>query len=147
MSLLQLKNNTLSSLKENEFKLEKDLQNFCEKNVSSLLDLTLVKSEFSIEGYRFDTLCFDESNKSFVIIEYKRGTNYSVIDQGYAYLGTMLNNKAEFILEYNERLDKNLKRDDVDWSQSKIVFISSLCIGFTKYPIPPFWKASSANSS
>ena len=135
MSLLQLKNNTLSSLKENEFKLEKDLQNFCEKNVSSLLDLTLVKSEFSIEGYRFDTLCFDESNKSFVIIEYKRGTNYSVIDQGYAYLGTMLNNKAEFILEYNERLDKNLKRDDVDWSQSKIVFISQSFSKFQKETI------------
>ena len=135
MSLLQLKNNTLSFLKENEFKLEKDLQNFCEKNVSSLLDLTLVKSEFSIEGYRFDTLCFDESNKSFVIIEYKRGTNYSVIDQGYAYLGTMLNNKAEFILEYNERLDKNLKRDDVDWSQSKIVFISQSFSKFQKETI------------
>ena len=148
MSLLQIKNNkTLSPLQEKEFKLEKDLQTFCEENLSSLLDLTLVKSEFSIEAYRFDTLCFDESNKSFVIIEYKRGTNYSVIDQGYAYLGTMLNNKAELILEYNERLDKNLKRDNVDWSQSKIVFISSLCIGFTKYPIPPFWKASSANSS
>ncbi len=131
MSLLQIKNNkTLSPLQEKEFKLEKDLQTFCEENLSSLLDLTLVKSEFSIEAYRFDTLCFDESNKSFVIIEYKRGTNYSVIDQGYAYLGTMLNNKAEFILEYNERLDKNLKRDDVDWSQSKIVFISQ---SFSKF--------------
>ena len=130
MSLLQIKNTKLTPLKESEFKLEKDLQNFCEDNISSLLDLTLVKSEFAIEGYRFDTLCFDESNNSFVIIEYKRGTNYSVIDQGYAYLGTMLNNKAEFILEYNERLDKNLKRDDVDWSQSKIVFVSQ---SFSKF--------------
>lgn len=131
MSLLRFnKNKVLLPLKENEFKLEKDLQNFCEENISSLLDLTLIKSEFSIEGYRFDTLCFDESNKSFVIIEYKRSTNYSVIDQGYAYLGTMLNNKAEFILEYNERLNKNLKRDDVDWSQSKVVFISQ---SFSKF--------------
>ncbi|MBN1467568.1 MAG: hypothetical protein JXM74_08535 [Fusobacteriaceae bacterium] len=136
MSLLQIKNNkTLSPLQEKEFKLEKDLQNFCEENLSSLLDLTLVKSEFVIENYRFDTLCFDESSKSFVIIEYKRGTNYSVIDQGYAYLGTMLNNKAEFILEYNERLDKNLKRDDVDWSQSKIVFISQSFSKFQKETI------------
>ncbi len=135
MSLLQIKNTKLTPLKENEFKLEKDLQNFCEENLSSLLDLTLVKSEFSIEAYRFDTLCFDESNKSFVIIEYKRGTNYSVIDQGYAYLGTMLNNKAELILEYNERLDKNLKRDNVDWSQSKIVFISQSFSKFQKETI------------
>jgi hypothetical protein len=46
----------------------------------------------------------------------------------------MLNNKADFILEYNERssplLSKTLKRDDIDWSQSRIIFISS---EFTKY--------------
>jgi hypothetical protein len=36
----------------------------------------------------------------------------------------MLNNKSEFIIEYNERLNKTLKRDDVDWTQSRILFIS-----------------------
>lgn len=32
-----------------------------------------------------------------MIIEYKRDKNFSVIDQGYAYLSLMLNNKADFI--------------------------------------------------
>ena len=32
--------------------------------------------------------------------------------------------KADFVLEYNETLEKSLKKDDVDWSQSKIVFVS-----------------------
>ena len=36
----------------------------------------------------------------------------------------MLNNKAEFILEYNERNKESLKRTDVDWSSSKVVFIA-----------------------
>jgi len=36
----------------------------------------------------------------------------------------MLNNKADFILEYNESKNKTLKRNDVDWSQSKVIFIS-----------------------
>jgi predicted transport protein len=36
----------------------------------------------------------------------------------------MLNNKSDFILEYNESKKNNLKRDDVDWSQSKIIFVS-----------------------
>jgi len=36
----------------------------------------------------------------------------------------LLNNKAEFILEYNEYKNQSLKRDDVDWSQSKVIFIS-----------------------
>ncbi|MGL5245150.1 MAG: DUF5655 domain-containing protein, partial [Sarcina sp.] len=47
-----------------------------------------------------------------------------VIDQGYAYLSLMLNNKADFILEYNENCNSTLKRDDVDWSQSRVIFVS-----------------------
>jgi predicted transport protein len=35
-----------------------------------------------------------------------------------------LNNKAEFILAYNERNEKIIKKNDVDWSQSKVIFIS-----------------------
>lgn len=53
-----------------------------------------------------------------------------MIDQGYAYLSLMLNNKADFILEFNESLNKNLKRDDVDWSQTRVLFI---CPNFTNY--------------
>jgi hypothetical protein len=40
---------------------------------------------------------------AFVIIEYKKDRNFSVVDQGVAYLNLMPNNKADFILEYNER--------------------------------------------
>ena len=36
----------------------------------------------------------------------------------------MLNNKADFILEYNERMDQSLRRDDVDWSASRVIFVS-----------------------
>lgn len=36
----------------------------------------------------------------------------------------MLNNKADFILEYNENQEKLLKRNSVDWSQSRVIFIS-----------------------
>lgn len=128
--LLKKINNKIQKLELDEFKLEKELQLFVENNLEELLNLEIVKSEFSIESYRIDTLAFDKENKSFVIIEYKRGSNHSVIDQGYSYLATVLNNKAELILEYNERKDKSLKRDEIDWSQTKVVFISQ---SFTKY--------------
>ena len=36
----------------------------------------------------------------------------------------MLNNKSDFVLEYNETMDTNLKRDEIDWSQSRVMFIS-----------------------
>ena len=43
----------------------------------------------------------------------------------------MLNNKADFILEYNEVFsDRPLKRGELDWSQSRIIFISP---EFTKH--------------
>ena len=83
-----------------------------------------------MNGLRIDTLAYDNENNSFVIIEYKRDKNFSVIDQGYAYLSLMLNNKADFILEYNENCDRNLKRENVDWSQSRVLFVSP---AFSKY--------------
>ena len=36
----------------------------------------------------------------------------------------MLNNKADFNLEYNENNKNTLKRNDIDWSQSRVIFIS-----------------------
>ena len=75
-------------------------------------------------------MAFDNDSKSFVIIEYKRDKNFSVIDQGYAYLSLVLNNKADFILEYNENTNMSIKKDDVDWSQSRVIFISP---SFSKY--------------
>lgn len=53
-----------------------------------------------------------------------------MIDQGVAYLSQMLDNQDTFILEYNERLSKNLRRKDVDWSQSRVIFIAD---SFTNY--------------
>ena len=76
--------------------------------------------EFSLNGLRVDTLGFDKESRSFVIIEYKKDRNFTVIDQGYAYLALLLNNKAEFILKYNENNKAFLRKDNIDWSQSRI---------------------------
>lgn len=120
----------LEYIKEKPFKLEKEIQDLTEENLKTILGLDFVKSEFALNNFRIDTLAFDREANAFVIIEYKRDKNFSVIDQGYAYLSLMLNNKADFILEFNENLDKTLKRNDVDWSQSRVLFISP---AFTNY--------------
>jgi predicted transport protein len=120
----------LEYIKEKTFKLEKEIQDLTEQNLKLIFGLDFVKSEFALNNFRIDTLAFDYDSNSFVIIEYKRDKNFSVIDQGYAYLSLMLNNKADFILEYNEKQGKLLKRADVDWSQSRVMFISP---GFTNY--------------
>ena len=124
MKLYELTGKTVQLIKTQPFQLEKEIQDLVEQNVEELFGLDKVKSEMSIQNFRIDTLCYDNENNSFVIIEYKKGTNYSVIDQGYTYLSVLLNNKSDFILEYNETKNKTLKRDDVDWSQSRIIFVS-----------------------
>lgn len=65
-------------------------------------------------------------------MEYKQAEKLSSVVgiRAYAYLSVMLNNKADFILEYNESCGKVLKKADVDWSQSRVIFISQ---AFTPY--------------
>ena len=131
MALFKIENNErLENIKEQPFKLEKGIQSLTEINLKLIFGLDFVKSEFSLNNFRIDTLAFDKDAGTFVIIEYKRDKNFSVIDQGYAYLSLMLNNKADFILEYNENSKETLKRNDVDWSQSRVIFISP---SFTTY--------------
>ena len=114
----------LKEVKEKPFKLEKDIQKVFEANLYSIMGLELVKSEFTIKNKRIDTLAYDAQACAFIIIEYKRDKNISVVDQGFTYLSLMLENKADFIVEYNESLKRNLKREDVDWSQTRVAFVS-----------------------
>ena len=130
MAIFNLKQGKLSQINEVSFVLEKDIQKIVENNIQSLFNLEFVASEFSLDGLRVDTLSFDKESKSFVIIEYKKDRNFTVIDQGYAYLALLLNNKADFILLYNENMNKSLRKTDIDWSQSRIIFMSP---NFTNY--------------
>ena len=109
MAIYKLEKSDLTQVTEIPFLLEKDIQQLVESNIADMFGYVFVSTEFSISEYRIDTLCFDEETSSFVIVEYKKGSSYSVIDQGYSYLSTMLNNKAEFILEYNEKNNVSLK--------------------------------------
>jgi predicted transport protein len=130
MKLYKINGEKISGLNSITFKLEKDIQSLIEKNVEELFNIQFVKTELTIKNFRIDTLGYNKETNSFVIIEYKKERNFSVIDQGYTYLSLLLNHKAEFVLEYNENTNHQIKRDDVDWSQSKVIFISP---SFTEY--------------
>ena len=124
MDLYKIKKDTLEPIDRESFKLEKDIQSIVEKNIETLFNLEFISTEFSVGDFRLDSLCFDNESNSFVVIEYKKGSSYSVIDQGYSYMSVMLNNKSDFILEYIEKTGKSLKKSEVDFSQSRIIFIS-----------------------
>jgi len=124
MKLFDVTSKKVEEVEQLSFKLEKDIQNLIEPNVETFFGLKFIKSEFTVDKYRIDTLCFNEETNSFVIIEYKKGNSYSVIDQGYTYLQLLLNHKSDFLLVLSQYFNKVMRFEEVDWSQSRIIFVS-----------------------
>ena len=124
MTMYSIKSDGLNEIHERPFKLEREIQNIFESNLEEIMGLKMVRSEFSIKNKRIDTLAYDEQANAFIIIEYKRDRNSSVVDQGFTYLGLMLENKADFVLEHQGQLGSSIKVDDIDWSQSRVAFVS-----------------------
>lgn len=119
-------------LNKKDFSSEKELQAFFESNLKNILNLDFIETEYIIEKYRVDTVAFDNETKSFRIIEYKNVKNRSLVDQGYTYLKLLHERKADFVLKYNEIKKEKMKISDVDWTQSRIIFVSPT---FTNYQL------------
>lgn len=130
--LFNINDGTVQEIKDQPFKSEKELQTLCENNLQKFMNLEFVYTEFTVADFRLDTIAFDKEVNSFVIIEYKNQRNISVVDQGYTYLSTMFNHKADFVLRYNIKYQSNKDLNDFDWSQARVIFISP---NFTKYQI------------
>ncbi|MFA6177446.1 MAG: DUF5655 domain-containing protein [Candidatus Paceibacterota bacterium] len=124
MSLFKKQNGNISLVKEKLFALEKELQSITEHNIKEIFGLEFVATEFQHNGLRIDTLAYDSSLNTFVVIEYKREKSFSVIDQGFAYLSLILNNQAEFVLEFNKKFQEKKGKADFDWSQMRVLFLT-----------------------
>ena len=114
----------LVEVEERKFRVEKDIQNLIENNLDEIFGLDFICSEFSVGRYRLDSLAFDKRSNSFVIVEYKKGTNFSVSDQGRAYLNTMKERKSDFIVEYARTAKKSVEEIHIDWDKSKLILIA-----------------------
>ncbi|AMG49647.1 MULTISPECIES: DUF5655 domain-containing protein [Enterococcus] len=126
MALYHINKHEMVEIQEVPFAKEKELQFLVEANLEKLFNLKFVATEFSVDDFRLDTVAYDEETKSFVIIEYKKGKRFSVIDQGYAYLNSLLAHKGEFVLNYNEQYPDQLKRtSEIEWSQTRVIFVAN----------------------
>jgi len=120
MPIFKIQKEKLTPISEKKIDLEKDIQNLTEQNLEAIFGLKLICSEFTHNNLRIDALAFDEETKSFVIIEYKKDRNISIIDQGFAYLNLLLSNKAEFVLKAQD-IYKNFRKENIEWDQTKII--------------------------
>lgn len=130
MQLYNLQSKKLELVKEKKFGLEKEMQSLTEKNIEKVFGLEFINTEFQLNNLRIDTLSFDNDANSFVIIEYKRWSSYSVVDQWMSYLSLMLNNKADFVQELSRKRDKFIDVKDIEWSQSRVIIVAD---SFNRY--------------
>ncbi|MBU2509738.1 hypothetical protein KJ966_00295 [bacterium] len=132
MPLFKIEKQKILPIKSLAFSKEKEIQELTENNIEAIFGLQFVSTEFAVDKFRIDTVAFDSETNSFILIEYKKSQNFSVIDQGYAYLSLMLNRKADFVLKYNEVFGKSENTQFFDWSQSRVIFVSP---SFTDFQI------------
>lgn len=151
MALYRIKGAKLAGVKdlrfESFFDKEKKLQSLTEANLQELFGLQFISTEFNLETFWLDSLAFDPETKSFVIIEYKKVENFSLMDQGQTYLNLLLDHKADVLLEYIEKTGRKLGKKDVDWSQTRVMFIGPKFSVYQKRALNPqlpfeLWEVS-----
>ena len=119
----------MTELASQAAKYEKDLQQLIEQQMDTFLGVSFLASEFTTSnGGRIDSLGLDE-NRCPVIIEYKRHTNESVINQGLFDYDWLLDHKAKFQLLVMKELGAKAA-EEIEWNGARLVCIAS---DFTKY--------------
>ena len=122
VTLFKVINGKVKLISTSKIRNEKELQTLVENNLEEIFGLRFVETEYrNVPPFRIDTVAFDPESKSLVIIEYKESEDYSLIDQGYSYLNLLLSHKGDFQLALERRMNVRM---DVDWSQSRIIFIA-----------------------
>ncbi|MYS56630.1 transporter [Streptomyces sp. SID6013] len=113
--------------------IEADVQGLVEAHMETLLGVRFLASEYStgpVHGGRIDSLGLDE-NGSPVIVEYKRGTDAGVINQGLFYLAWLMDHRAEFEHLVRDRLGVTAA-SQVLWSGPRLICIAG---DFTRYDV------------
>lgn len=131
LKLLRVEGGCATEVTGRPFTLESELQALVERNMGTMLGVRFLASEFSTgDGYgsRIDSLGLDETG-SPVIVEYKRDTSQSVMNQALFYLDWLLDHPADFRALVQRVLGDGVV-DTIDWSRPRMICIAS---GFTRY--------------
>lgn len=112
---------------------ERDVQVLVEANMEALLGVRFLASEYStgpVHGGRIDSLGIDE-NGSPVVVEYKRGVDPGVINQGLYYLAWLVDHRAEFQFLVRSRLGSEAAAQ-VQWTTPRLICVAG---GYTRYDL------------
>ncbi|MFJ7589439.1 DUF5655 domain-containing protein [Streptomyces sp. NPDC097617] len=113
--------------------VEADVQDLVEAHMEAMLGVRFLASEYStgpVHGGRIDSLGIDE-NGAPVIVEYKRGTDAGVINQGLFYMAWLLDHRDTFRHLVRDRLGVKVA-DQVLWSAPRLICVAG---DFTRYDV------------
>ncbi|MFF4031694.1 transporter [Streptomyces sviceus] len=111
--------------------VEADVQDLIEAHMEKMLGVTFLASEYVIDcvdGGRIDSLGLDE-NGAPVIVEYKRGTDAGVINQGLYYMAWLGAHKDAFRSLVRDRLGATAA-SQILWSAPRLICVAG---DFTRY--------------
>ncbi|MFF4250621.1 transporter [Streptomyces sp. NPDC001663] len=111
--------------------VEADVQALVEAHMETMLGVTFLASEYVIDcvdGGRIDSLGLDE-NGAPVIVEYKRGTDAGVINQGLYYMAWLTHHKDAFRGLVRDRLGA-AAASQILWSAPRLICVAG---DFTRY--------------
>ena len=111
--------------------VEADVQALVEAHMETMLGIRFLASEYVIDcvdGGRIDSLGLDE-NGAPVIVEYKRGTDAGVINQGLYYMAWLTNHKDAFRNLVRDRLG-GMAASQILWSAPRLICVAG---DFTRY--------------
>ncbi|MFI7406520.1 endonuclease NucS domain-containing protein [Streptomyces sp. NPDC049541] len=134
MSSLKLFHTTNSGVTEVTPRLaeaEADVQDLIEAHMETMLGVRFLASEYVIDcvdGGRIDSLGLDENNAP-VIVEYKRGTDADVINQGLYYMAWLMAHKNAFRSLVRDRLGAPAA-SQILWSAPRLICVAG---DFTRY--------------
>ncbi|MFF3372124.1 DUF5655 domain-containing protein [Streptomyces sp. NPDC002680] len=133
LKLFHMMNDDVTEVAPRLAEAEADVQNLIEAHMVTMLGVRFLASEYStgpVHGGRIDSLGIDE-NGAPVIVEYKRGTDAGVINQGLFYLSWLMDHRAEFGQLVRDRLGATAAAQ-VLWSAPRLICVAG---DFTRYDV------------
>ena len=120
-----IKEKTAKELKAKSANLEKNLQTFVEKNMKLFFSTKFLATEYQTtkpQKGRIDSLGLDK-NYAPVIVEYKRGKDQNILNQGLFYLDWLLTHQSNFKMLVMDKLDQKTSKK-IDFSKTRLILIA-----------------------
>ncbi|WP_238783149.1 DUF5655 domain-containing protein [Streptomyces monomycini] len=133
LKLFHTMNGNVAEVAPRLAEVEADVQHLIEAHMETMLGVRFLASEYRtgpVHGGRIDSLGLDE-NDAPVVVEYKRGTDAGVINQGLFYLAWLMDHRAEFGHLVRERLGA-AAASQVRWSAPRLICVAG---DFTRYDV------------